>query len=68
MLIFDLVGLVAEAFRYSFLFAGAGVVYLLVRRDADQIQWDTVHMPHQQTRFGLPALDVDEAGVAGVEE
>jgi hypothetical protein len=53
----------AAAFRYSYLFVAAGVVYLLVRRDADRIEFDNVHVEDQQTRYGLPPLTADEAGV-----
>ncbi len=58
--------MVAEAFRYSFLFTTAGVVYLLVRRDSDRIELDVVHHPQQPTRHALPPLETDEAGVPGV--
>lgn len=63
-----LVTLVPAAFRFSFLFTAAGVIYLLVRRDSDQIEFDTVHVPGQQTRFGLPPITTDEAGVPQVDE
>ena len=64
----SLVFAVAAAFRYSFLFTAAGAVYLLVRRDSDQIEFDNVHVAGEQTRFGLPPLTTDEAGVSGVPE
>lgn len=59
---------IAGAFRYGFLFCAAGVVYLLIRRDADQIEYDNVWAPDQQTRYGLPPLTTDEQGVPGVDE
>ncbi len=60
--------LLGTAFCYSYLFTAAGVVYLLVRRDSDQIEWDVVHAPEQQTRFGLPPLETDAEGVPAVPQ
>lgn len=59
----QLVLTVGAAFPYGFLFAAAGIVYLLVRRDTDQIEFDNVHVPGRQVRPGLPPLTTDEAGV-----
>ncbi len=59
---------VAAAFRYGFIWSAAGVIYLLLRRDSDQIEYDNVFVQDEQTRYGLPPLTTDEAGVAGVGE
>jgi hypothetical protein len=59
---------VPGAFLYGFLFTAAGVIYLLVRRDADRIELDNVYAPGQETRYDLPPLTSDEAGVPGIDE
>ena len=57
---------VASAFRYAFFWCAAGAIYLLLRRDSDQIEFDIVHVPDQPVRYSLPPLTTDEAGVPGV--
>ena len=59
---------VAAAFRYSFLWCAAGAVYLLLRRDSDQIEFDNVYVEDEPTRYGLPPLTIDAAGVPGVDD
>lgn len=63
----QLVLTVGTAFPYGFLFIAAGVVYLLVRRDADQIEFDSVHVPRGAARQGVPVLSTDESGVPDVD-
>ncbi len=58
---------VAAAFRYSFLWCAAGAAYLLLRRDSDQIEFDNVYLEDEPTRYGLPPLTIDAAGVPGVD-
>jgi hypothetical protein len=60
----SLVIAVAEAFRYAFLFTATGILYLLIRRDNDQIEFDNVHAPGEQQRFDLPPLATDEPAAA----
>ena len=57
---------IASAFRYAFFWSAAGVIYLLLRRDSDQIDFDMVYVPDQPVRYSLPPLTTDEAGVPGV--
>jgi hypothetical protein len=59
---------VVSAFRYSFLWCAAGAIYLLLRRDSDQIEFDNVHVDDEQTRYDLPPLSTDEQDVPGVSE
>ena len=64
----QLVLTVASSFRYAFFWCAAGAIYLLLRRDSDQIEFDVVHVPDQQVRYSLPPLTTDEAGVPGVAD
>ncbi len=59
---------VASACRFSFLWCAAGAAYLLLRRDCDQIEYDNVFVQDEPTRYGLPPLSVDAAGVPGVDD
>ncbi|MHB8865511.1 MAG: hypothetical protein ACYC6N_24305 [Pirellulaceae bacterium] len=59
--------LVASAFRYAFFWSATGAIYLLLRRDSDQIDFDVVYVPDQPVRYSLPPLTTDKAGVPGVE-
>ncbi|MCU0958876.1 MAG: hypothetical protein MUF48_02115 [Pirellulaceae bacterium] len=58
--------IVASAFRYAYFWTAAGVIYLLLRRDADQIEFDAVYAPDAAPPFTLPPLSPDAAGVPGV--
>jgi hypothetical protein len=60
--------LLPAAFRHAYFWTAAGVIYLLVRRHSDQIDFDTVFVEDQPVRFALPPLTMDGAGVPGVEE
>jgi hypothetical protein len=64
----QLVLLVASAFRYAFFWSAAGAIYLLLRRDSDQIDFDVVYVLDQPVRHSLPPLTTDEAGVPGVAD
>lgn len=56
---------VASAFRYAYFWTAVGGVYLLLRRDADQIEFDSVYAPEAAPPFTLPPLSADAAGVPG---
>jgi len=60
--------LLPAAFRHAYFWTAAGVIYLLVRRHSDQIDFDTVFIEDQPVRYALPPLTMDAAGVPGVEE
>ncbi len=60
--------LLPAAFRHAYFWTAAGVIYLLVRRHSDQIDFDTVFVENQPVRYALPPLTTDGAGVPGVEE
>jgi hypothetical protein len=59
---------VASAFRYSFFWCAVGAIYLLLRRDSDQIEFDNVYVPEEQPPYTLPPLTTDDAGVPGLDE
>ena len=57
------------AFSAGYFWVAAGGVYLLLRRDADQTEIDDIFLEEdEELEFGLPTLDVDEAGVPGVTD
>jgi hypothetical protein len=55
---------VQVAFGYSYLWAAAVAVYLLLRRDADHTEMDDVFVDEQDgAAYGLPPLTLDPNGV-----
>ena len=57
------------AFQYSFFWAAATGIYLLLRQDADQTEIDDIYLGDELAApHGIPALPPDEAGVPGVDE
>jgi hypothetical protein len=56
------------AFAAGYFWVAAGAVYLLLRRDADQTEIDDIFLEEEDLEFGLPTLEVDEAGVPGVTD
>jgi hypothetical protein len=52
-----LVRTVATAFHFSFFFCASTAIYLLMRRDVDQSDFDEVFVEDQHDRFTLPPLD-----------
>jgi hypothetical protein len=59
---------IAAAFSFSFFWCAATAIYLLLRRDVDQTEFDEIYMEDEDDRHGLPPLKVDPAGVPGVPE
>lgn len=62
----SLVYSVATGFGFSFFWCAATAVYLLLRYDVDQTEFDEIHMEDDEVRYGLPPLVRDEAGVPDV--
>ncbi len=59
----------ASAFAGGYFWVAAGCVYLLLRRDADQTEVDDIFLEEDDDlEFGLPTLEIDEAGVPGVTD
>ncbi len=58
----------ANGYIYSFFFTASSAIYLLLRFDTDHTPLDDVYLPNEEDAYELPALPVDEAGVAGVPE
>lgn len=56
------------AYAAGYFWVAAGAVYLLLRRDADQTEIDDIFLEEEDLEFGLPTLEVDEAGVPGVTD
>lgn len=63
---------VVRAFTFSFAIAffwtATTAIYLLLRRDVDQTEIDEVHADDEAELYGLPPLEKDQAGVAGVAD
>lgn len=49
-------GVVLEAFSFGFFWCGATALYLLLRRDADQMDIDEVFLEEEAGRYSLPPL------------
>jgi hypothetical protein len=64
----SLVSVIAIAFSHGFFWCAASAIYLLLRRDVDQTEFDEVFVEDEETRYGLPPLESDKAGVPGVDE
>lgn len=58
---FGLVRSVATGFGYSFFWCLVTAVYLLLRRDVDQTEFDEVFVEDEDTRYELPNLAPQEA-------
>ncbi len=59
---------VASAYRYGFFWSAVAAIYLLLRRDVDQTEFDDVYVPSDHERYGLPELIKDEHGVPAVNQ
>ena len=64
----QLVHLVVRAYYFSFLFCAASAIYLLLRREVDQTDFDEVYMPEDAGRYSLPPLRPGPHGVPEVDE
>ena len=59
----SLVSCIVVGFRYSFFWCVAAAIYLLLRRDVDQTEFDELYVDDEPQRYGLPPLKPDAAGV-----
>jgi hypothetical protein len=58
-----LVRAIATAFTYSFFWCLATAMYLLLRQDVDQTEFDEVFLEEGDEPYGLPPLKPDRHGV-----
>jgi hypothetical protein len=59
----------ASGVSYSYFWCCAAAIYLLLRRDTDQTELDDIVVEDEdETPYGLPPLEPDEAGVPGVTD
>jgi hypothetical protein len=58
-----LVRLIAQAFNYAFFFCVASAIYLLLRRQVDQTDFDEVYVQEDAARYGLPPLKTGPEGI-----
>jgi hypothetical protein len=57
---------VGSAISYTYFWSATSAIYLLLRYDADRTELDEVALDEDsETRFELPGLEEDEAGVVG---
>ncbi len=63
-----LIHTIAEAFYFSFLFCTSSAIYLLLRREVDQTDFDEVYMPENAKQFSLPPLRSGPHGVPEIDE
>jgi len=71
-----LIGLVTSTFQslltaygYGFFWVAAAGIYLLLRLDVDQTEFDDVFMDDDEDMmYGLPTIAQDDAGVPGVTD
>jgi len=63
-----LVHAIATAFAFSFFWCATSAVYLLIRRDEDETEYDEVYLDDSDLEHGLPPLKTDENGVQSVPE
>lgn len=61
-----LVRSIATGFGYSLFWCLAAAIYLLLRRDVDQTEFDEVFADQEDLAYALPPLPTDPAGVPGV--
>jgi hypothetical protein len=62
-----LVRAIASAFAFSYFWCAAAAIYLLLRRDTDQTEFDDVVVDDEDdVVYGLPPLENDGANVPGV--
>ena len=63
-----LVRVIATAFTYSYFWCVFSAIYLLLRRDVDQTEFDEVWLEDNDDRYGLPPIKPDPAGVPELAE
>lgn len=56
------------AFPIAFLWSAATAIYLLLRRSVDAAEMDEVELDQGDERYGMPPLEMDEAGVPGAAD
>jgi hypothetical protein len=63
-----LVRTIADGYYFSFLFCTAAAIYLLLRREVDQTDFDQVYLPETVEQFSLPPLRSGPHGVPEIDE
>jgi hypothetical protein len=59
-----LVRAVASGFGYGFFWCLASAIYLVLRHDVDQTEFDEVYVENEVRRYELPSLGPDQSEVA----
>jgi hypothetical protein len=62
------VRVIAQAFNFSFFFCASSAVYLLLRREVDQTDFDDVYVPDEASPYGMPPLRPGPDGVPEVDD
>ena len=61
-----LVRIVATGFNHAFFWCAASAIYLCLRRDVDQTEFDEVFVEDEDNSYQLPPLKAGEGAVTGV--
>jgi hypothetical protein len=64
----SLVRIIATGFGYGFFWCLTAAIYLLLRRDTDQTEFDEVFVENEDRRYQLPELTERDAPAAAPEE
>lgn len=64
----DLVRLFVGGFTFAFFWCVASAVYLLLRYNVDQTEFDEIWLEEHEQRYELPTLKPDESGVPQLEK
>ncbi|MDP6445359.1 MAG: hypothetical protein QF805_16285 [Pirellulaceae bacterium] len=58
----------ADAYHYSFFWASAAAIYLLLRRDVDEAEMEEVFVEGEENAYGLPPVVQDDAQIPHVDQ
>ena len=61
-----LVRIVATGFNHAFFWCAASAIYLCLRRDVDQTEFDEVFVEDEDNSYQLPPLKAGEGAVTGM--
>ena len=58
---------VCVAFMYGLFWCMASAIYLLLRKDVDEMEMDEIYIVDERRTYQLPALKSDESGIPQVQ-
>ncbi len=63
-----LVQSIATAFAFSFFWCATSAIYLLIRRDEDETEYDEVYLDDADLEHGLPPIQTEEPAARNAQE